>query len=100
MYKIFLGILIAAVLIINAYAQPAVIQKQVVCDQTKTVMETLTGKEYKEQPFWIGTDETSRFVMLTNEKTGAWTFVQFNENIACILGTGEHYKQIFSKPAV
>lgn len=100
MYKIFLGILIAAVLVINVYAQPTTLQKQVVCDETKTVMEILTGKEYKEQPFWIGTDKQSKYVLMTNEKTGAWTFVQFNENIACMLGTGEHYKQVFSKPPV
>jgi hypothetical protein len=83
-----------------AYAQPVTVEKPIVCDTTEVVIGTLTGKQYKEYPFWIGADKNSRYVMLVNEKTSTWTFVQLNENVACILGTGEHYQQIFSKPTV
>lgn len=97
MYKFMLGVLLLPAL---ALAQPVTVEKQVVCDTTKTVIETLTGRKYQEQPFWVGSDQTSRYVMLTNETTGTWTFVHFNDTVACILGTGETYQQIFSKPTM
>jgi len=97
MRNLILGVLLLPAL---AYAQPVTVEKPIVCDTPKIVIETLTGKQYEEQPFWIGADKNSRYVMLVNEKTSTWTFVQLNENIACILGTGEQYRQIFSKPAV
>jgi hypothetical protein len=93
MYKFIFGVLLLPAL---AYAQPVTVEKPIVCDTTKIVIETLTGKQYEEQPFWIGSDNNSRYVMLVNEKTSTWTFVQLNENVACILGTGEQYRQIFS----
>jgi len=97
MRNLILGVLLLPAL---AYAQPVTVEKPIVCDTPKIVIETLTGKQYEEQPFWIGADNNSRYVMLVNEKTSTWSFVQLNENIACVLGTGEHYRQIFLKPAV
>lgn len=97
MRKFLLGVLLLPAL---AYAQPVTVEKPIVCDTPKIVIGTLTSEEYKEQPFWIGIDKTSRYVMLVNEKTSTWTFVQLNDTIACVLGTGEHYKQIFLRPSV
>lgn len=97
MRNFILGVLLLPAL---AFAQPVTVEKPIVCDTVETVLKTLTGKQYQEQPFWIGVDQTSRYVMLTNITTGAWTFVQLNKDVACILGTGEKYQQIFSKPAV
>jgi hypothetical protein len=97
MRNLILGVLLLPAL---AYAQPVTVEKPIVCDTTEVVIETLTSKQYQEQPFWIGADKNSRYVMLVNEKTSTWSFVQLNENIACVLGTGEHYRQIFLKPAV
>jgi hypothetical protein len=97
MRNLILGVLLLPAL---AYAQPVTVEKPIVCDTTKVVIETLTGNEYKEQPFWMGNDTSSRYVILVNEKTKTWSLVQFNNNIACVLGTGENHKQVFSKPAV
>lgn len=97
MRNFILGILLLPAL---AFAQPVTVEKPIVCDTVETVLKTLTGKQYQEQPFWIGVDQTSRYVMLTNITTGAWTFVQLNDTVACILGTGEKYQQIFPKPTV
>lgn len=97
MRNLILGVLLLPAL---ALAQPVTVEKTVVCDTTKTVIETLTGKEYQEYPFWIGADKNSRYVMLVNEKTSTWSFVQLNKDVACILSTGEHFKQVFSKPTV
>ena len=97
MRNLILGVLLLPAL---AYAQPVTVEKPVICDTLKTVIETLTGTGYREQPFWAGNDETSRFILLANERTKSWTIVQFNNNIACVLGTGENHRQVFSKPAV
>ncbi len=97
MHKFIFGVLLLPAL---AHAQPVTVEKPVICDTPKTVIETLTGKGYQEQPFWIGNDETSRYILLANERTKSWTILQFNKNIACVLGTGDNHKQVFSKPAV
>jgi hypothetical protein len=95
MHKFIFGVLLLPAL---AYAQPVTVEKPVICDTPKTVIETLTGKGYQEQPFWIGNDETSRYILLANERTKSWTIVQFNKNIACVLGTGDNHRQIFLGP--
>ena len=96
MHKFILGVLLLPAL---AYAQPVTVEKPVICDTPKVVIEALTGS-HQEQPFWVGTDQKSRYIMLVNETTGTWSMVQFNENIACILGTGINHKQIFLGPKV
>jgi hypothetical protein len=97
MHKFIFGVLLLPAL---AYAQPVTVEKPVICDNLKTVIETLTGTGYREQPFWSGNDETSRYILLVNERTKSWTILQFNKNIACVLGTGDNHRQVFSKPAV
>lgn len=92
MYKFILGVLLSPIL---AHAQPVTVEKPVICDIPKTVIETLTGKDYQEQPFWTGSDQLSQFVILVNDKNKSWTIVQFNKDIACVLGTGENSQQIF-----
>ncbi len=91
MYKLFLGVLLLPAL---ATAQPVTVEKPVICDQTPRVLAALTSKDIKESPFWLGTDDLSRFSLFVNEQTGAWTFIQFNDKIACILGTGENHKPV------
>lgn len=39
-------------------------------------------------PAWVGKDEGSKYVLMANEKTKTWTIVQFNDQVACVLGTG------------
>lgn len=81
-----------------AYAvQPFNVEKPVVCADVKTVIETITGEGYNEQPYWIGKDETSKYVLLVNERTREWTMIQFTDQIACILGTGSSSRLINSK---
>lgn len=96
MHKFILAVLLLPAL---AYAQPVTVEKPVICDTPKKVIESLTGT-HQEKPFWIGNDGKSRYVMLVNEDTGTWSIVQFNNNIACILGTGINHKQVFLGPGV
>lgn len=79
-----------------AYAQPFQLEKPLVCGDTASLMEALRESEFKEVPFWFGSDSesNSKFLMVVNEKTKSWTIIQFNDKVACILGSGDSYKFI------
>lgn len=82
-----------------AYAEPLEIQKTVVCDKASTVLNGLQAGKFKEMPGWTGvasTEDTS-FVIMANESTGTWTIVQFNAELACILGEGKNGQVIENK---
>lgn len=72
-------------------------EKKVVCNQFNLLLSTLLKNEYKERITWIGEDDESetKFSLLVNEKTGTWTLLQFNKELACILGAGERHKFSF-----
>lgn len=97
MHKFILGVLLLPAL---AYAQPVTVEKPVVCEKTELVIEGLQKGDYKEQPIWIGIDQSSRYSLFANEKSKTWTLIQFNETIACIIGTGEGSRQVFLGPTV
>jgi hypothetical protein len=81
-----------------ANAQIITVEKPVVCSDLKTVIENLSS-EYKEEPFWSGTDSLSKFIMMSNKKTGTWTIIQYNDKIACVIGTGDNGKVfVLGKP--
>ncbi len=95
MRKFLLGVLLLPAL---AQAQPVTVEKPVICEKTEKVIETLQKGQYKETPIWIGHDEKSKYALFANEKTKSWTIIQFNENIACILGVGEGSRSVSIKP--
>lgn len=72
-----------------AVASPATVNKPIVCDNVNTVMNALIDGESKEVPVWSGTSKNSTFGLLINQQTGTWTLVEFDKNIACVLGIGE-----------
>jgi len=86
MRQLLLGVLLLPAI---AFAEPVTVEKPVVCEKTKILIEVLSGSDYKEVPVWTGRDDTSRYSIFANEKTGSWTIIQFNANIACVLGSGE-----------
>lgn len=73
-----------------ATAQNHQLSKPVVCAPTKVVISQLDS-EWNEKLSWIGKekDEQSSYSLFVNQKTKSWTIVQYNFEIACILGTGE-----------
>jgi hypothetical protein len=84
-------------------AQPIVIQKPVTCTETKMLLQGLTSSDYKETPAWLGIEpgaEVSKYSVFVNQKTKTWTIIQFNDKIACVLGTGTESTQIFNGPKV
>lgn len=75
-------------------AQPRELQKPVLCDTLENVIAAV-AKEFKEKPMWAGKDKATQYVITLNEKTKTWSFIQFDETMACILGTGESGHLIF-----
>lgn len=81
-----------------AYAiEPFTVNKPVFCTDVKSMIEFLSGEDYREVPTWVGKDEKSKYVIMANEKTKTWTIVQFNDQVACVLGTGTDGAVIKSK---
>ena len=76
------------------HAQVVQVEKPVVCSNLKTIVETIS-QDYQEQPTWRGNDSSSKYIMFANSKTGTWTLIQYNDNIACVIGSGENGRQIF-----
>ena len=75
-------------------AQVIEIQKPVQCGNTNEIIEYLTKGEFVETPIWFGISNIHNFSLLTNIKSGTWTLIEFNDDIACILGTGEKFKLV------
>jgi hypothetical protein len=78
--------------------------KTVVCSTPEAVFATLTGEDHKEVPIWIAnvSDKKSQYSIFVNQKNKTWTIVQFNEKVACIIGTGDSYKfspEMFGRPS-
>jgi hypothetical protein len=62
----------------------------VVCDSTQKLIESLTVN-FKEKASWTGKhiEDNSRYSLWVNEKTGSWTLLKMNPEVACILGVGD-----------
>ena len=87
--KYFLLFVIFILTMLDASAQDQR-QKTVICGETESVLEALKGNNYQEQLEWTGKSATgnSRYALMVNPKTEDWTLLQFNEKLACVLGTG------------
>ena len=86
-----------------AVAQSVTVQKPVECADTATLLRGLAGSDYKEKPIWWGIEPgatLSRYSLFVNEETKSWTLIQFDDKIACVLGTGEASTQIFNGPKI
>ncbi len=97
MHKFLLGVLLLPALVA---AQPVTVEKPVICERTELVIESLQKGEYKEQPVWIGVDESSRYSLFVNNRTKTWTMIQFNQQIACIIAVGTKAKMLPSGPSI
>jgi hypothetical protein len=97
-------ILLPVMLVLGiAVAQSVTVQKPIECADTATLLRGLSGSDYKEKPIWFGIEPgatVSRYSLFVNEQTKSWTLIQFNETIACVLGTGDASTQIFTGPKI
>ena len=100
MYR-FLPILILLAPLLSS-AEPIQINKPVTCENTLLIFQALV-EQAGEKLIWVGKGDgadTSRTVILANEKTKSWTIVQFDKNMACVLGSGVSSQVIFTGPVV
>jgi hypothetical protein len=97
-------LLLLVVLVIGIVtAQSVTVQKPVECVNTETLFQGLISSNYKEKPIWLGIQSDAplpKYSLFVNEQSKSWTLVQFDEKIACVLGTGEASTQIFNGPKI
>jgi hypothetical protein len=81
-----------------ANAEVFQLKKVMICDKSEIVFEKLAS-EFKETPAWAGKDvqDSSGYVVTVNQETGAWTLLQYDKDIACVLGVGTNGKTVFGK---
>ena len=97
--------LLALTLLISSgvIAQSVTIQKPVTCTETKMLLQGLAGSDYKETPIWLGNEpgaEVPKYSVFVNPQNKTWTIIQFNDTIACVLGTGTNSTQISNGPNI
>ena len=73
-----------------ANAQLYQVQKPVYCGNTQELISALRS-EFKENPIWFGNDTRaiSQYLLFVNNESDSWTLLQYNSEVACILGTGK-----------
>ena len=97
-------ILIILVLIFGfVAAQTISLQKTIGCLSTEVLLLGLSGSDYKEKPIWMGIESDpamSKYSLFVNDDTKTWTLIQFDNTIACVLGTGGFSTYIFNGPKI
>jgi hypothetical protein len=95
-------LLLMAMFSVSVSAAPVEVNKPVICDKTETLVKLLSSSNYQEKPIWLGaSDETLvNYSLWINASTKNWTILQFNNEIACIIGTGESYTILSKKPSI
>ena len=84
-------------------AQTVNLQKTIGCISTEIMLKGLSGSDYKEKPIWMGIESDapmSKYSLFVNDDTKTWTLIQFDEKIACVLGTGGFSTYIFKGPRI
>jgi hypothetical protein len=62
---------------------------KVPCQPVKELFTGITSGEYTEVVRWTA-KENMNFVLLTNQKTGTWSFVGYDATNACFMAAGEN----------
>jgi hypothetical protein len=70
---------------------------RVVCDKKSVVFEVLMQGPTQEVPIWKGAESNTNVVLFANRESGAWTMVQFDKNIACVLAAGDNSQAVFQR---
>ena len=85
----------AALVLISsvAHAQLSEYERKFTCGKTQFVISALT-RNAQEKPIWSGTDPQSgtETMILQNTRTLTWTVVQYDNNMACVLQSGEGFR--------
>lgn len=67
------------------------IKNTVICGPFRDMVRVLTQEKYNELPLWVGQSEQDRtsFTLFLNAERGNFTLLQYYQDRACILGTGQ-----------
>jgi hypothetical protein len=59
------------------------------CSKAEFIMNYF-ATEHKELPIWVGkTAFNTHITLLVNKEKRSWTMVEYDGNIACVIGVGE-----------
>ena len=93
-------IFLSALAVTVAFAQQFTTKKEVQCDTTEAMFLILKGQDYEEKPVWLGKGDgqAPNYSLLVNPETKSWTIIQFNNDVACVIGAGEDHTFAKKKP--
>jgi len=76
-----------------AHAQLSEYERKFSCGETRFIISVLT-KTAQEKPIWVGEDPETKTqtMILQNTRTLTWTVVQYDQNMACVLHSGEGFR--------
>jgi hypothetical protein len=96
----YILIFLISLVYLTAVAQPVTTKKEVQCDKTDVMISVLKGRDYEEVPIWFGKGESKapNYSLFVNAETKSWTIIQFNNELSCVLGSGESYTILSRKP--
>jgi hypothetical protein len=76
------------------------INRKVQCGVAKEILAVLVSEDYMEAPYWMGEDSSTGYVLMVNERTRSWTLLQYNDDTACVLGTGIKHRRVYNGPLI
>lgn len=63
--------------------------KKMKCSNAQFVMNEFTTR-YQESPLWVSKTVSGTYItLLVNKEKKTWTLVEYDANIACVIGVGE-----------
>jgi hypothetical protein len=97
----YILIFLTSLLCLTAVAQTTT-KKEVYCDNTDKLLLILQAGEFEETPIWFGKGDgkAPNYSLLVNQKTKSWTMIQFNNELACVIGTGENFNLLDKQPHI
>lgn len=86
MHKRVVAFLLALTSLV-ANAEVEKLYKPVVCSDVRTVVESISA-EFNEVPYWNGTGESTKYILMVNKQTMTWTMIEYTDVNACVVGSG------------
>jgi hypothetical protein len=80
-------------------AQDSEQSKPVKCFPLQSTLKSL-GEHWKEKPVWTGQGRNSNFALFVNGERGTWTFIEFDNEVACVLGMGQDSQIKYPGPKI
>lgn len=89
--KMIAGVLFLPAFVFAQQQQgPVKVDKPVLCTKTELVLPEVY-KQYKEVPIWGSKLKDSKIALFVNTETETWTIVQWSDDFACVIETGEGF---------